>query len=1511
MKQVFKIKSKLCMLLTIIIILLLPGNMVRINVYAEDNVRIENFESYATGCFCAPKVYGNWEYSLLNANEGDDASGVPSQTWDNPPLIGIADKTMFTSSLTNTSKALRLMGNHSENGCNRSARITSLIGSFKLVSFRVEDCKSYSDNSSADFIVAGYKEKKPVVGAVQSFTAPSNQPALVMVNGDVWNNIDEFRISLKSDSPSKSTLDILIDDIMVQNPVVQSIPVILPKVSNVTFSNMGVAQWIKVDNALGYEVKLYKNQFQQVEAISKGESDLSCDFLSSMRKGGYGIYTVKVTAKGDGNKYLDGPQSDSSEGRMVIQLAEVNKGINWSGNIAHWYPVDNALSYDVQLYRDGKELGSPQNVWSIVAVAGVDFTSSITAAGNGTYTYKVTARGDGALILDAEQSSESDKNIMPVPTDTTAPIVTGVEDGKSYNKDVIINFNEGTATLDSNSFINGGTVTSEGYHILIVLDEVGNKTTINFTIDKTPPKVIGVEDGKVYNSEVTIKFNEGKAILDGQSFTNGSKVNLEGQHVLLVTDEAGNNTIVNFMISKIIPKGTISYSTTSPTNKDVIATLVVENGVTIINNNGLNIYTFKENGTFTFVFKDTAGNIGTAEATVNNIDKISPLIYGIEDGKSYNTDVVITFNEGTAELNGKSLESGDKVSDEGEYKLVVKDPAGNETIIDFIIDKTPPIGTIEYSTTNPTNDNVIATLVVDGDVKVTNNNGLKTYIFSQNGSFIFEFEDTAGNKGTATATVNNINKTSIIGTVEYSTTSPTNGNVVATLVVGNNIRVTNNNGSNIYTFYQNGSFTFEFEDTSGNKGTAVAAVSNIDKIPPVISGVENGKTYNTQLTITFNEGTATLNDERFRNGDRVEDEGNYEIIVTDEAGNKTTVGFSIDLTAPQVAGVTNGAIYNREVTISFNEGTATLDQQNFINQGRVSTEGNHVLVVTDRAGNKTTVWFNINMSAPKISGVEEGKIYNTEITINFEGVYATLDGINFINGSKVSTEGNHLLIVTDTNGRTAKVNFAIDMTPPVVTGVEEGKEYSPEVTINFNEGTGVLDGESFNSGSNVSNEGKHELVVTDEAGNTTTVNFVIGSTNTTDTGNRDQTTDRTHDSNERYADINIGDITNNKAWNNVQQVAITREEIENGEKQDTIAIDNRDIDEVLNKISKQNKDSIQIKITDSPGDNADKLIFNFRSQVIKRLACSKLNLEITSDKGKFAVSNQELYKLRNTGIDAQIVMHSIKDLGEIDRIHNEIKKSMQGIVQLGNPVFIETNLSVKSKITIPLSGIIIPDNKNDLERLLEQLAVYVQYNDESTEVIKGEAQYDSDGKINGLSIWANKFYSFTPIVLTNTSETKPDIKETANQTKDAKIDTSKNTIILNMPNGSDLKNVVITIKISDEVKTDSNGKTTGININLSALSSSKDITGFTTSNQVGKPVINTKNSTVIFYVNKGTNIKSLIPKIELSKGASITPKSGQKQNFTNPVKYTVTAQNGTKKVWTIRCIIIQTPTKTK
>jgi len=79
-----------------------------------------------------------------------------------------------------------------------------------------------------------------------------------------------------------------------------------------------------------------------------------------------------------------------------------------------------------------------------------------------------------------------------------------------------------------------------------------------------------------------------------------------------------------------------------------------------------------------------------------------------------------------------------------------------------------------------------------------------------------------------------------------------------------------------------------------------------------------------------------------------------------------------------------------------------------------------------------------------------------------------------------------------------------------------------------------------------------------------------------------------------------------------------------------------------------------------------------------------------------------------------------------------------------------------------------------------------------------------------------------------------------------------------------------------------------------------DIIAFTLEGQAGPAVINDAAHTVDIAVVSGTDLAALAPEITLSSGATSSPASGQVVDFTGPVIYTVTAQNGTTtQEWTV------------
>jgi uncharacterized repeat protein (TIGR02543 family) len=90
-------------------------------------------------------------------------------------------------------------------------------------------------------------------------------------------------------------------------------------------------------------------------------------------------------------------------------------------------------------------------------------------------------------------------------------------------------------------------------------------------------------------------------------------------------------------------------------------------------------------------------------------------------------------------------------------------------------------------------------------------------------------------------------------------------------------------------------------------------------------------------------------------------EGDYIVTVSDQNAQSKTIHFSIDKTGPMVSGVANSMIYYSPRTITFVEGTATLDGQAFVSGQMVSIAGNHTLIVIDAAGNETVICFTLAM----------------------------------------------------------------------------------------------------------------------------------------------------------------------------------------------------------------------------------------------------------------------------------------------------------------------------------------------------------------------------------------------------------------------------------------------------------------------------------------------------------------------------------------------------------------------
>lgn len=133
-------------------------------------------------------------------------------------------------------------------------------------------------------------------------------------------------------------------------------------------------------------------------------------------------------------------------------------------------------------------------------------------------------------------------------------------------------------------------------------------------------------------------------------------------------------------------------------------------------------------------------------------------------------------------------------------------------------------------------------------------------------------------------------------TIQYSNTELTNEDVVVTLESNVPIEM---EGSNQYTFTENGSFTFKYT-LYGEPKEITAVVDWIDKDAPVISGIDEREDETEHVTLNVTDAnldTITVTkdgqDVSFSNGDILIEKGEYEVVAKDRAGNSSERPFKI------------------------------------------------------------------------------------------------------------------------------------------------------------------------------------------------------------------------------------------------------------------------------------------------------------------------------------------------------------------------------------------------------------------------------------------------------------------------------------------------------------------------------------------------------------------------------------------------------------------------------------------
>jgi hypothetical protein len=634
--------------------------------------------------------------------------------------------------------------------------------------------------------------------------------------------------------------------------------------------------------------------------------------------------------------------------------------------------------------------------------------------------------------------------------DTVAPVITiAPYTKKPTNQDVIVTAttNEGTLNAASHTFSENGSFSFNA------IDAAGNTSTHTVTInniDKAAPVISIVPYTTMPTNQdviVTATTNEGTLNAASHTFSEN------GSFSFNAIDAAGNTstqTVTIDNIDKVAPVISIDPYTTMPTNQDVIVTATTNDGT-------LNAasHTFSENGSFSFTATDAVGNTSTQTVTIDNIDKVAPVItIAPYTTTPTNQDLTVTAttNEGTSNAASHTF------SENGSFNFTAIDAAGNtsaQTVTIDNIDKVAPVISIDPYTTTPTNQDVIVT--------ATTNEGTlnsASHTFSENGSFSYTAIDAAGNTSTQTVTIDNIDKVAPVITIAPYTTTPTIQDVIVTATTNDG---TLNAAS--HTFSENGSFSFTATDAVGNTSTQTVTIDNIDKVAPVITIAPYTTTPTNQdviVTATSNEGTLNAASHTFS------ENGSFTFTATDAAGNTSTQTVTID-NIDKVAPVITIAPYtttptNQDLTVTAttNEGTLNAASHTF------SENGSFSFTAVDAAGNTSTQTVsidNIDKIVPITSDDATGLWGNQDVTVNFSShdlglgvasTYYTINGGTQQIGSSVtlSAEGIYTLMYwsIDKAGnvedqRTAAVK--IDKTAPAISFTGNLNAYTIDQNINI------------------------------------------------------------------------------------------------------------------------------------------------------------------------------------------------------------------------------------------------------------------------------------------------------------------------------------------------------------------------------------------------------------------------------------------------------------------------------
>lgn len=305
---------------------------------------------------------------------------------------------------------------------------------------------------------------------------------------------------------------------------------------------------------------------------------------------------------------------------------------------------------------------------------------------------------------------------------------------------------------------------------------------------------------------------------------------------------------------------------------------------------------------------------------------------------------------------------------------------------------------------------------------------------------------------------------------------------------------------------EDGVYTLTFENFDGYKASYTFT---IDKAAPVITteGANHKESVNEDVKVFYTE--ENLKAEIFKNGKSLGDytsgnpvsaDGIYRIVISDLAGNKVEVEFTIDKTVDFAINVNDNGLSNSVIATANETVTVTLlkngEKIDYVLGSAISVPAEYTMAITDALGNHEEISFKV------VESLVKEFTHNFDDVEGFGGVTVNGEDRRLNYGTLELKEDGVYEVGVIVGGNTYLFKVTVDGTAPTIplNGVENGGSTKDAVSIgNPSEDATVkvtLNGEpvEYTLGDEITEPGEYKVTVTDEIGNTAEYSFTIEKT---------------------------------------------------------------------------------------------------------------------------------------------------------------------------------------------------------------------------------------------------------------------------------------------------------------------------------------------------------------------------------------------------------------------------------